>query len=78
MKQNRNAKIASLNGKLIDDPTVRKFERHFLGEILHPGEECYEAARRVWNGMIDPTSGDDRAMRDSERRCTIDRIRARQ
>ena len=40
--------------KLIEDPTVRKFERHLLGEILHPGEECYEAPGRVWNGMIDP------------------------
>jgi hypothetical protein len=54
MKQNTNAKIASLNGKFIEDPTVRTFERHLLGEILHSDEECYEAARRVWSGMIDP------------------------
>jgi FAD/FMN-containing dehydrogenase len=54
MKLNANAEIVSLSGKAIETLTVRKFERHLLGEILHPGEECYEAARRVSDGMIDP------------------------
>src|SRR5215469_11330957 len=54
MRQNTNANLVSLNGKVIEDRTVRKFERHLLGELLRPGEERYEAARRVWSGMIDP------------------------
>src|SRR5215469_14454819 len=53
MRQNTNPKIVSLKGKAIEDLMVRKFERHLLGEVLRPGEERYEAARRVWNGMID-------------------------
>ena len=54
MKSNRNAKIVSPKGKVIDDSMVRKFARHLLGKVLQPGEERYEAARRVWNGMINP------------------------
>jgi len=54
MKEDVNARTLSLNGKLIEDLTVRKFERHLIGEILRPGEERYEVARQVWNGMIDP------------------------
>src|SRR6516164_7662484 len=54
MKQNTNATIFSLKGEAIEDLMVRKFEQHLLGEVLRPGEERYEAARRVWNGMIDP------------------------
>jgi len=53
-QQNINTNLVSLNGKAIEDPAVRKFERHLLGEILRPGEERYEGARRVWNRMIDP------------------------
>jgi FAD/FMN-containing dehydrogenase len=54
MKQNTNAKIVSPTGKVIEDLAVRKFERHLLGEILRPGENSYEAARRIWIGIIDP------------------------
>jgi len=53
VEKNTNAKIVSLKGKAIEDLMVRKFERHLLGEVLRPGEERYEAARQVWNGMID-------------------------
>jgi hypothetical protein len=39
-------------------PTVRKFERHLLGEILHPGEECYEVRGtrrcRTYRGRVRP------------------------
>jgi hypothetical protein len=54
MRQNTYANLVSFHGKVIESLTVRKFERHLLGEILRPGEECYDAARRIWNGMIDP------------------------
>src|SRR5581483_1375524 len=32
---------------------VAKLHAHFRGEILTPGSTGYDAARRIWNGMID-------------------------
>ena len=36
----------------LDRELVRLRER-FLGDVVTPGDEAYEAARRVWNGSID-------------------------
>lgn len=32
---------------------VRSFRNGLKGEVLLPGEEGYDSARRSWNGMID-------------------------
>jgi FAD/FMN-containing dehydrogenase len=36
-----------------DDSVVRDLEGRFAGRLLAPGDERYEIARRVWNGMVD-------------------------
>ena len=33
--------------------TVQKYQKNLRGKLLRPGDEEYEKARRVWNGMID-------------------------
>ncbi len=46
------------------------FPDDFAGEVVHPDDEGYDAARAVWNGMVDrrpalvvrPTSADDIAL----------------
>jgi FAD/FMN-containing dehydrogenase len=37
----------------LDDSLVRQFKSGVQGETLRPGDEGFDAARRVWNGMID-------------------------
>jgi len=34
-------------------PHVRTFRQRFKGQLIEPGDDNYEAARRVWNGAID-------------------------
>jgi FAD/FMN-containing dehydrogenase len=36
-----------------DDTLIRSLEGGFAGELIGPGDARYDAARRVWNGMID-------------------------
>jgi len=38
---------------MLDDSMVRAFDDAFAGELIGPGDEGYETARRVWNGMVD-------------------------
>lgn len=37
----------------ISDDRLRGLSDRFHGEIFQPGTDAYEAARKVWNGMID-------------------------
>ena len=39
--------------KSIDKVKLSELRKEFGGEILVPGDQAYEAARRIWNGMID-------------------------
>src|SRR5215467_2819615 len=32
---------------------LQDFKAHLHGELIGPGDDGYESARRVWNGMID-------------------------
>jgi FAD/FMN-containing dehydrogenase len=38
---------------ILNDGVIRAFEAGLHGELIRPGNERYEAARRVWNGSID-------------------------
>jgi FAD/FMN-containing dehydrogenase len=37
----------------LEDTTVETFRDHLHGAVLDPGDEGYDEARTVWNGMID-------------------------
>ncbi|BCK72918.1 FAD-linked oxidase [Streptomyces libani subsp. rufus] len=37
----------------IDDSALSEFRNKFRGEIVLPGDEDYDEARRIWNGTID-------------------------
>jgi FAD/FMN-containing dehydrogenase len=48
-------RIATPNGgdKTLGSARVERFRAQLRGELLRPGENGYEAARKVWNGMVD-------------------------
>jgi FAD/FMN-containing dehydrogenase len=37
----------------LDEATIQEFSAGLRGTLLRPGDDGYDAARRVWNGMID-------------------------
>lgn len=51
----------------LDESSLLEFKSHLHGPLIRPGEPEYDAARKVWNGMIDkhpalivqPVNGDD-------------------
>ncbi len=48
-------KVAATTGgyKILEKTRVERLKAQLRGELLTPGEEGYDAARKVWNGMID-------------------------
>ena len=60
----RNRKGGSIMGKVqikttwdyeiaLDENAIAQFDASFQGELIRPGDEAYESARRVYNAMID-------------------------
>jgi len=45
--------IISATGNSIADEAVEQFQAGLRGPLLRPGNEGYEAARKLWNGMFD-------------------------
>jgi FAD/FMN-containing dehydrogenase len=41
----------------MNETTLQEFKTGLRGELLRPGDEGFDAARKVWNGMIDRTPG---------------------
>jgi FAD/FMN-containing dehydrogenase len=37
----------------LDETTIQEFGASLRGTLLRPGDDGYDAARQVWNGMID-------------------------
>ena len=48
-------KIATTNGgdRIVAKSAVEGFAAQLRGELLRPGDGGYDAARKVWNGMVD-------------------------
>src|SRR5713226_181461 len=42
---------------MIDEAAIRKFRTGLRGEVILPGDEGYESARRVWNRKYDKHPG---------------------
>jgi FAD/FMN-containing dehydrogenase len=51
----RTQETVKLTGepRRLEEGPVAAFRSHFHGELIQPGDEGYESARRVWNGAID-------------------------
>lgn len=39
--------------QVLDEGAVATFKAGLRGELIRPGDEAYDGARKVWNGMID-------------------------
>ncbi|MGC2831350.1 MAG: hypothetical protein WB994_17070, partial [Candidatus Acidiferrum sp.] len=38
---------------MLDEATIASFEASLRGELIQPGDPTYDAARKVYNAMID-------------------------
>jgi FAD/FMN-containing dehydrogenase len=47
--------IGQISTITLDEATVQGFDISLHGELLRPGDAGFDAARKVWNGMIDKT-----------------------
>ena len=45
--------VSSVTGPSTEQGTIRELQAGLRGELLFPEDEGYDAARRVFNGMID-------------------------
>src|SRR6266404_5159517 len=45
------------SGATVDGARVEAFRRDFHGQVILPGEDGYDAARRIWNACIDKHPG---------------------
>src|SRR5215471_7004068 len=39
--------------RVLGDATVEEFRSHMRGKVIRRGDPDYDAARKIWNGMID-------------------------
>src|ERR671918_26056 len=53
---NSGGKYMALALRNLAGPSIRVLKGRISGEVILPGEEAYDTARRVWNGMIDRSS----------------------
>lgn len=53
----------------IDQTRREKLAAAFSGVLLCPGEDGYDDARRVHNGLIDKSPALNRALQGNGRRC---------
>ncbi len=46
-------RVISTAGTVLDEATIQEFKVGLRGKLIRPGDKGYEAARKIWNGMID-------------------------
>ena len=42
---------------VIDDAAMQRLREHVRGSVIRPGDDGYDDARKIWNGMIDRRPG---------------------
>lgn len=53
MKKTNQARNVDVRPDIIDKSVYESFRKMIKGEVILPGDEQYESARKIWNGMID-------------------------
>ena len=48
-----NPGVINSKGEALKETSTETFKGNLRGEVLRPGDDGYDAARKVWNGMID-------------------------
>jgi FAD/FMN-containing dehydrogenase len=46
-------RVINKEGSILDEASVSGFEAALQGRLVRPGDETYDTARKIWNGMID-------------------------
>jgi hypothetical protein len=49
----RNRRALAASDANIEDAVIEELKAGLLGHLLRPGDEAYEVARKLWNGMFD-------------------------
>src|SRR5207302_1437477 len=42
-----------ITGSALGEATIQDFKLSLRGDLVRPGDDDYEQARKIWNGMID-------------------------
>lgn len=45
--------VSSIRGADLEKSSIESLQARLQGELLQPGDDGYDSARRVWNGLID-------------------------
>ena len=45
--------VVTATGARIEEAVVEAFKAGLRGQLLRPGDDAYDEARKVWNGMFD-------------------------
>jgi hypothetical protein len=45
--------IVTATGEIIANADIEEFRAGLLGQLLRPSDDGYDAARKIWNGVID-------------------------
>jgi FAD/FMN-containing dehydrogenase len=49
--------VTTNSGAIISNTILEEFEATLRGEVIHPGDESYDEARKIFNAMIDKRPG---------------------
>jgi hypothetical protein len=45
--------VVTTTGRVVEESAIQEFKGSLRGELIRPGNESYDEARKVWNGMFD-------------------------
>jgi hypothetical protein len=48
-----NRRVLSQGGKVVDEAAIEKFRGSLQGDLIRPGDQGYDTARKIFNAMID-------------------------
>ncbi len=50
-------KLKRRDGSIVDKAPIDAFRSAFHGQVIQPGDACYDKARRIWNASVDKRPG---------------------